>query len=75
MYLTDISNLGNWEAPKNWLKILTLDAHTGGEPLRIIVDGFPVLEIARKPFWDLQFEDFNLNHYNYHPAIKFDVAV
>ena len=35
----------------------------------------PVLEIARKPFWDLRFEDFNLNHYNYHPAIKFDVAV
>ena len=44
MYLTDISNLGNWEAPKSWLKISTLDAHTGGEPLRIIVDGFPVLE-------------------------------
>ena len=35
----------------------------------------PILEIAHKPFWDLKFEDFQLNQYNYHPAIKFDVAV
>jgi len=32
-----------WEPPKNWLKITTLDAHTEGEPLRIILDGFPQL--------------------------------
>ncbi|HIO88181.1 MAG TPA: proline racemase, partial [Candidatus Marinimicrobia bacterium] len=44
MDLIDISNLGNWEAPKSWLKISTIDAHTGGEPLRIITDGFPDLE-------------------------------
>ena len=28
----------------NWLQIKTIDMHTGGEPLRIIVDGFPKLE-------------------------------
>ncbi len=35
----------------------------------------PKLEIVDKPFWDLQFEDFTLKNYEYHPAIKFEVAV
>ena len=30
--------------PKGWLKIKTIDMHTGGEPLRVIVDGFPELK-------------------------------
>ncbi len=29
--------------PENWLSIRTIDLHTGGEPLRVIVDGFPAL--------------------------------
>ncbi len=29
--------------PDNWLKISTIDMHTEGEPLRVIVDGFPEL--------------------------------
>jgi trans-L-3-hydroxyproline dehydratase len=29
----------NWDASKDWLRIKTIDMHTGGEPLRIIVDG------------------------------------
>ncbi len=33
----------NWEPPKGWLRIRTIDTHTGGEPLRIVVDGFPHL--------------------------------
>ena len=33
----------NFEVPENWLKIRTIDMHTGGEPLRVIVDGFPEL--------------------------------
>ena len=28
---------------KDWLQIKTIDMHTGGEPLRVIVDGFPKL--------------------------------
>ena len=32
------------ETPKDWLQIKTIDMHTGGEPLRIILDGFPELE-------------------------------
>lgn len=38
-----LSSIRNWAAPKNWLKITTLDAHTGGEPLRIITGGLPTL--------------------------------
>ena len=30
--------------PKDWLQIKTIDMHTGGEPLRVIVDGFPELK-------------------------------
>jgi len=33
--------LRNWKSPEGWLRITTLDAHTEGEPLRIVVDGFP----------------------------------
>lgn len=29
---------------KNWLQIKTIDMHTGGEPLRVFVDGFPELK-------------------------------
>ncbi len=39
-----IKKLKNWQAPKDWLEIQTLDAHTGGEPLRIIISGFPHLK-------------------------------
>lgn len=34
----------NFEPPKDWLQIKTIDMHTGGEPLRVIVDGFPELK-------------------------------
>ena len=30
--------------PKEWLQIKTIDMHTGGEPLRVIIDGFPKLK-------------------------------
>ena len=33
----------NWTAPKDWLKITTIDLHTGGEPLRVIIDGWPAM--------------------------------
>ncbi|MGX1929000.1 proline racemase family protein [Flagellimonas sp. 2504JD4-2] len=38
--------LGNttFSTPKDWLEIKTIDMHTGGEPLRVIVDGFPELK-------------------------------
>lgn len=33
-----------WTPPDHWLQITSIDAHTGGEPLRIITSGFPELE-------------------------------
>jgi trans-L-3-hydroxyproline dehydratase len=32
-----------WTPPANWRKITTIDAHTEGEPLRVIIDGYPEL--------------------------------
>ncbi len=50
----NLTKLQNWNPPGDWLKISTLDAHTGGEPLRIIISGFPELQgdsiLARRKF-------------------------
>jgi trans-L-3-hydroxyproline dehydratase len=35
--------LAGWQPPPGWHTITTIDAHTGGEPLRIVVAGFPEL--------------------------------
>ena len=47
--------------PTNWLHIKTIDLHTGGEPLRVIMDGFPVLEgksvLDRRNFCKTQYDD------------------
>ena len=34
----------SYKFPKDWLSIKTIEMHTGGEPLRVILDGFPDLE-------------------------------
>jgi len=31
----------NWNPPDDWLKITAIDAHTAGEPLRVITSGLP----------------------------------
>jgi proline racemase len=33
--------LASWKPPADWVKVTTIDAHAGGEPLRVIVGGFP----------------------------------
>jgi len=33
-----------WEPPSDWKTITTLDAHAGGEPLRIVTGGLPDIE-------------------------------
>jgi trans-L-3-hydroxyproline dehydratase len=37
----DIDRARQWRPPENWTQITTVDAHTEGEPLRVIVGGFP----------------------------------
>ena len=39
-----ISKLSNWRPPEHWTRIDTIDMHTGGEPLRVIIDGLPPIE-------------------------------
>lgn len=34
----------NFTAPSDWLKIKTIDMHTGGEPLRVILSGLPEIK-------------------------------
>lgn len=38
-----MNNMNLWEPPSHWLRINTIDAHTAGEPLRVITSGFPKL--------------------------------
>ena len=37
-------SVNSFAPPDHWIKIKTIDMHTGGEPLRVILDGFPELE-------------------------------
>lgn len=45
------------------------------EQLKRTPKKLPTLEIAKKPFWDLKFEDFKLHDYVHDEFIKFKVAV
>ena len=36
-----LEQLRSWEPPVDWQQIHVIDAHTGGEPLRIYLDDFP----------------------------------
>jgi proline racemase len=38
-----LANMRNWEPPEDWLRITTIDAHTAGEPFRVITGGYPDL--------------------------------
>jgi len=38
-----LNRMREWEPPDAWLKITTIDAHTGGEPFRVITGGYPEL--------------------------------
>jgi proline racemase len=35
--------MADWKPPQDWLAITTIDAHTAGEPLRVVTGGFPDL--------------------------------
>jgi proline racemase len=36
--------LSHWQPPEHWTCITCIDMHTGGEPLRVIIDGLPPIE-------------------------------
>lgn len=37
-------NISSFPIPKHWTTVKTIDMHTCGEPLRVILDGFPTLK-------------------------------
>ena len=39
-----MKQLIDWQPPEHWTRISTIDMHTGGEPLRVLIDGLPTLE-------------------------------
>ena len=39
-----MKQLTSWRPPEHWRRITTIDMHTGGEPLRVIIDGLPPIE-------------------------------
>ncbi len=43
-YKNILKMIENWNPPDNWIRIKAVDAHTGGEPLRIITSGIPDLK-------------------------------
>lgn len=42
--LQNTINTEGFSIPQDWLSIKTIDMHTGGEPLRVIISGFPELK-------------------------------
>ena len=54
------NNMASWQPPGHWRKITTIDAHTEGEPFRVITSGLPELPgdtiLARRRYmrttWD-----------------------
>lgn len=60
MTFSPLSNASRWNPPADWHRITTIDAHTEGEPFRVIVSGFPELQgdtiLARRRFAKEQFD-------------------
>ena len=54
------NSFADWQPPNEQRVITSLDMHTGGEPLRIITSGFPVLEGKTI----LEKRQFCLSHYD-----------
>jgi proline racemase len=37
----DLTPAMSWSPPDNWQRVVVVDAHTGGEPFRVVVEGLP----------------------------------
>jgi len=43
MSFKPLTQTANWNPSPDWLRITTIDAHTEGEPFRVVISGFPDL--------------------------------
>jgi proline racemase len=55
------SSLQGWQPPSEWVRVATVDAHAAGEPLRIILSGFP--EVKGKTVAERR--KFCMQHYDH----------
>ncbi|MCH2225535.1 MAG: proline racemase family protein [Crocinitomicaceae bacterium] len=59
----------NWQPPSSWIKITTIEMHTGGEPLRVPISGLPEIKgdsiLEKRRF-------FRDNHDNIRTALMFE---
>lgn len=57
----DSSRISGWKPPSGWQIVHTIDAHTAGEPLRVIYNGFPVTKgasiLEKRKFTRENFDD------------------
>ena len=56
-----MEQLIDWRPPSHWTKISAIDMHTGGEPLRVVVDGLPPIQGKTV----LEKRRYFLKHYDY----------
>ena len=49
MSFKPLTQTANWNPPSDWLRITTIDAHTEGEPFRVVTSGFPDLPGRPRP--------------------------
>lgn len=59
----------SWNPPSNWTKITTIEMHTGGEPLRIPIEGLP--EIKGKNILEKR-RYFKENHDHIRTSLMFE---
>jgi proline racemase len=61
MTFKSLTKASTWNPPSDWLRITTVDAHTEGEPFRIITGGFPDLPgdtmLARRSYAKEHYDD------------------
>src|SRR5499425_1943440 len=43
-YMETLFDNWDWQPPAHWTRITTIEMHTGGEPLRVLVSGLPPIE-------------------------------
>ncbi len=61
MTFKPLTQISNWNPPSEWRRITTVDAHTEGEPFRVITCGFPELPgdtiLARRRYAKAHYDD------------------
>jgi proline racemase len=80
MQINDLHKLTTWQPTMDGFKITTIDMHTGGEPVRFIIDGLPEIKgstiLEKRKYFKENFDHLRTGlmweprgHYNMYGAI------